>query len=288
MIYLLLSILSSTVILTVFKAFSQFNVNRLQAIVVNYIVATSCGFLFYQGSVTIADIPNLSWFIPAVCLGFLFIAIFNLMALTAQKAGLSVASVATKMSVAIPIAFGLFYYNESAHALKLIGILLAFIAVYLTAVQNKNSNHKKAFSLWLPLGVFLGSGIIDTAIKFLEDSAIAEDQVPVFSATVFGAAAIIGLVILAIQKLKGRLRVLPKNILGGIVLGVPNYFSIYFLVLALRTPNLDSSSIFTLNNIAIVVASTLVGILFFKERLSLKNWIGVCVALVSIVLIAFR
>ena len=285
MIYLLLSIFASTVILIVFKGFAQFNVNRLQAIVVNYIVAACCGFFFYSGSVTMVEIPKLDWFVPAMALGFLFIAIFNLMALTAQKAGLAVVSVATKMSVAIPIAFGLLYYKESAHFYKLIGIILAFVAVYLTAAQKKQANKKNAYSLWLPIGVFLGSGIIDTSIKYLEDSYVAQDQVSVFSASIFAAAALIGMVLLTVQHLKGKLRLARKNILGGIILGIPNYFSIYFLVLALRTPNLDSSSIFTLNNIAIVVLSTLVGLLFFKEQLSTKNWIGVLLAIGSIVLI---
>lgn len=271
-----------------FKGFSRYAINRLQAIVINYLVAASCGYLFYQGDVSILDIWNLDWFLPAVCLGVLFISIFNLMALTAQKAGLSVVSVATKMSVAIPIAFGLFYYNENAHILKLIGIFLAFVAVYLTAVRKHTLDKIKNYSLWLPMGVFLGSGVIDTSIKFLEDSYVSEDQVPVFSATIFATAAVIGLVIFIIQKLQGTLQLKSKNIVGGIVLGIPNYFSIYFLVLALRTPNLDSSSIFTLNNIAIVVLSTLVGILFFKERLSYRNWIGVSVAIVSIVLIAIQ
>ena len=210
------------------------------------------------------------------------------MALTAQKAGLSVVSVATKMSVAIPIGFGLLYYNESAHVLKLLGILFAFVAVYLVAVQKKTPNRIKHYSLWLPMAVFLGSGIIDTSIKFLEDRFIAKDQVSVFSATIFAAAGIIGIVILLVQYYKGHLKIATRNIVGGIVLGVPNYFSIFFLVLALRTPNLDSSSIFTLNNIAIVVVSTLIGILFFKEKLSQKNWIGVGIALVSIVLIALQ
>ena len=78
-----------------------------------------------------------------------------------------------------------------------------------------------------------------------------------------------------------------KNIIGGICLGVPNYFSIYFLLKALQHPTWNSASVFTINNVAIVMFSTLLGILLFKERLSIKNWFGIGLAIVSIILVAF-
>ena len=82
------------------------------------------------------------------------------------------------------------------------------------------------------------------------------------------------------------MRINFKNVLGGICLGVPNYFSIYFLLKALQHPMLTSASVFTINNVAIVMLSTLLGILLFKEVLSLKNWLGIGLAIISIVLVA--
>jgi len=287
MIYLLLSILSSTGILIVFKLFKQFNIDRLQAIVVNYIVACICGFIAFNGPIDINAISQSQWFLPTLGLGALFILIFNLMALTTQRAGLSVTSVATKMSLVIPILFGLLFYKESINSLKIIGIVLALVAVYLTSTRKSENKHPIGASvLILPLLVFLGSGIIDTAIKYLEDSYVGIDEVPLFSSTVFGAAALLGIVFLLIGQLRGKVRLKARNILGGIALGVPNYFSIYFLVHALRIPSLESSTVFTLNNVAIVLCSTLVGIGFFKEKLTVKNWVGISLAIISILLVA--
>ena len=62
----------------------------------------------------------------------MFILVFNVMALTSQKNGLSVESVSSKMSVVIAIVFGVWYYEESLSFIKVIGILLALLAVYLT------------------------------------------------------------------------------------------------------------------------------------------------------------
>ncbi len=287
MIYLVLSILSSTIILIVFKLFNRYNINKLQAIVVNYIVACSCGFIAFDGPIIFKEISTTAWFLPTVALGALFILVFNLMAVTIQRAGLSVTSVAFKMSLVIPILFGLLFYKESANSLKVIGIILALVAVYLTSSRKVDANHTKGASvLILPLLVFLGSGIIDTAIKFLEHSYVGVNEIPVFSATVFGAAAILGIVFLTIGKLRGKVTFSARNILGGIALGVPNYFSIYFLVQALRIPALESSTVFTLNNVAIVLFSTLVGVGLFKEKLSAKNWLGILLAIISIILVA--
>jgi len=77
-----------------------------------------------------------------------------------------------------------------------------------------------------------------------------------------------------------------KNLLGGLALGVPNYFSIYYLLRALHNPTLNSASVFTINNVAIVMLSTLLGILLFKEKISAKNWGGIALAVISIIMVA--
>lgn len=284
--YLLLSVLASTLIFVVFKLFSIFKVNTLHAIVVNYFVACVSGIIAFNGTITLATIPAYNWFFYAIALGSLFIIVFNLMAITTQRSGLSVVSVATKMSVVIPIIFGLLYYKDSLGIYKGVGILLALVAVYLASVKQKDGLAIQPKNLIFPILVFLGSGIIDTSIKYIEGSFVAENDVPIFSATIFASAFSIGILVVIAQAIRGKFRFEFKNIIGGIVLGVPNYFSIYFLVKALRSDLLESSGIFTINNVGIVMLSTLVGIALFKEKLLLKNWIGILVAVLSIFLVA--
>ena len=286
MIYLLLSILASTVIFIIFKLFEKFQINIFQAIVVNYCIAFTTGILSYNGTITISQLPNLDWFYYTLILGALFIIVFNLMAITTQKSGLSVVSVATKMSVVVPVLFGLLYYNESLGTLKLIGISIALIAVYLTSNKSKQGITVNRKSIVLPILVFIGSGIIDTSIKFLEDTYVANNDVPLFSAIIFLAAAIIGFIFIIIQIIRGSFNFEFKNIIAGICLGVPNYFSIYFLVKTLRSDILESSGIFAINNVSIVALSTFAGIFIFKEKLIRKNWIGIALAILSIVLIS--
>ena len=286
MIYLLLSVLSSTIIFIVFRLYKKFGVNTLQAIIVNYFVACTVGFFGYIEGSDFSHVSSENWFPGALMLGVLFITVFNLAAITTQKSGLSVVAVATKMSVAIPVLFGIFLYNEGTGLLKILGIILALVSVYLTSIKSEEGITIKKENLIFPLLVFLGSGIIDTSIKYLETSYVSKTDVGLFSSTIFASAGILGTFILIVQALTGKLKITFKNILGGIALGIPNYFSIYFLVMALRTDGFDSSTIFTINHVAIVTVSTLVGILLFKEKLIRKNWIGLVFAIISIILVA--
>lgn len=287
MIYLLLSILSSTVIFVVFRLYKKYGVNTLQAIIVNYFIACIVGFFGYIESVDdLVRIPSESWFLGTVFLGAMFITVFNLAAITTQRSGLSVVSVATKMSVAIPVFFGIFIYNESLGFLKVTGIILALAAVYLSSIKTKKGISIKKENLIFPLLVFIGSGIIDTTINYLENFYVSETDVGLFSSSIFGIAGIIGITILIGQAVLGKLKITWKNIAGGIALGMPNYFSIYFLVMALRSPGFENSVIFTLNHVGIVLASTILGIVLFKEVLLKKNWIGIALAVISIILVA--
>ncbi|MFT5217076.1 MAG: drug/metabolite transporter (DMT)-like permease [Glaciecola sp.] len=165
-----------------------------------------------------------------------------------------------------------------------INTLQAIVINYITAIKAKSSINIRQ-SLWLPFLLFLGSGVIDTSIKYLETTYVPENGIPIFSATIFGCAAIIGILILIIMKLKNTFVFNVKNIFGGIILGIINYFSIFFLLRALQFEGLESSTLFTVNNVAIVMVSTLVGLFLFKESISKKNWFGISLAIISILLV---
>ena len=286
MIYLLLSILASTLIFLTFKLFDKFNVNTLQAIVVNYIVACAFGVMNYESPLDIQSIVDSPWFYGAFALGFLFIFVFSVMAITAQRNGLSVASVASKMSVVIPIVFGIYVYNESAGPQKIFGILLALVAVYLSSVKSKTKIKFKK-NLLFPLLLFIGSGTIDTSIKYLERTYVGEDGIPIFSATVFLFAGLTGAGILVVKIFRDKFSFDYKSIVGGVVLGIINYYSILFLLKALNFEGAESSTIFTINNVAVVMLSTLLGLALFKEHITRKNWFGIGLAIISIFLVTF-
>ncbi|MDB9961801.1 DMT family transporter [Oceanihabitans sp.] len=283
MIYLLFSILASTLIFILFKSFDKFKVNTLQAIVFNYLVACIFGLSSYEKEIKIQEVVQSEWFYGAIFLAFLFIFTFNIMALTSQRNGLSVASVASKMSVIVPVVFGIYVYNEGVSFQKIAGILIALIAVYLTSIKSNTKFSLKG--LWLPIMLFFGSGIIDTSIKYIETTFVPDNGIPIFTATIFAFALALGIITLAYKATKSKFTFSFKNILGGLCLGIVNYYSVYFLLKALQYENTESATIFTVNNVAIVMLSTLIGLALFKEKIILKNWIGIGLAIISIILV---
>lgn len=284
---LIWSICCSSIIFVVFKLFKTYKADTFHAIIVNYFTALGVGLLVNQEPILFEELAQKTWLTGAILLGAFFILIFNLMAATSQNLGVSVASVATKMSLAIPVIAGLILYEEHLNTMQFIGIGLALFAVYFTAYKEKREGlNAELRTMILPLLVFLGSGIIDTSIKYLQHTMIPENEYSLFSAVVFGFAGLTGILVLLFKNPKTLTRIRPVNILGGIALGIPNFFSIYFLLRALKFDGLNSASVFTLNNVAIVMLTTLLGIVLFRESLSRKNWIGILLAIISILLIS--
>lgn len=289
MIALVLSIFSSSAIYVVFKLFGKYRITTLNALIVNYLTAFILGLLF-QKNVSLESLLSVTskdWFFGSMALGAMFILVFSLMVITTQRGGMSVVSVASKMSVAIPVIFVILYYNESIGILKVIGILLALVSVYLVSIRKRDGLSIDMRYFIFPLLVFLGSGIIESSLKFLENAYVPDDEVSLFSANTFFFACVTGILFFGFQKLKTKTSFRRKDVLGGLLLGIPNYFSIYFFILALRIDGLDSSSIFIINNVSIVLLSTLLGIVFFREKMIVKNWLGIAVAILSIVLITY-
>ena len=288
MLFLWISILTSTMLVVLLKLFPKYSINTFVAIVSNYIVCSLMGFYFVPAQVEWQHpVYGYNWLFVAIGMGFSFIALFNLMGYISQELGLTAVSVSNKLSLIIPVGLAFFIYGDSITSIKLLGLFLAIPAVLLTTwhdgevAQKWNIKNIMLFAL-----LFVGSGMNDTMVKYTQEKWMTEEQFPLFTAFVFGMAFIAGVLISIYLKVKGKLKFTGRSVVAGILLGIPNYFSIYALLKALAVPNWESSTLFTINNVGILLASALIGLLLFKERLSLKNIIGILLACVSIILLA--
>tara|TARA_R110002020_G_scaffold323714_1_gene539491 strand:- start:22196 stop:23056 length:861 start_codon:yes stop_codon:yes gene_type:complete len=283
---LTLCILSSSSLFVIFKLFSKHGVQTFYAIVTNYFVAALCAGFFHNGPLHLGLIPSKPWFLPTLALGALFLVVFKLTAKTAQEIGVSVASVVSKMSLVVPVLLGVVLYRELLGPIKVVGILIALLAVYFVSLKEGEAKIKSV-NLILPISLFLGSGLVDAAIKYLQAAYMAKGDFLLFSLTVFGAAGCTGFLLILFRSVGHPIKVNTKNLLAGTVLGIFNFFTLFFLLRALEGEILNSASIFTINNVATVLVSTLLGILLFKEKLRIKNWLGIVLAVSSILMVAF-
>lgn len=288
MTYLLLCMVLNSSVFICFKSYDIWRIPTFQAIVINYLVCVLTGGIFVGDWAELFALPvREAWFWLAVGLGGIFILTFYLMALTTQRASVAVATVANKMSMVIPVVAGVWMYADIQAGFgwwKWLGILLAIMAVLFTAQERKQPTRFDLRFLWLPLAIFLLGGLLETAFGFGQRELIPEGKEAYFSIYIFASAAITGGIILAIQ-LAGKAHFDLKSIIGGFYLGIPNYFSIYTLVMALKAYQGQVTIVFPSINVGTILASTLLSILFFKEMPTFINWIGIALAIFAIIIL---
>ncbi len=291
MTYLFLSIFSSASLVLLFKAFDRLRVNTVQAIVVNYFVASGLGFWMVEEP-GFATLPDKPWFNVSLLVGTLFIIMFYLIALTAQKISVSASAVAQKMSVVIPVVVAIILYDETLNFLKGAGVILALVGVYLTSRRSGKVHIDRQWVVVLPLVVFLGGGFLDATMNYVErfllNAGEKNTERLLYVSTLFFVAAALGVLLLLFRYAIGQARPFSyRSMLGGVVLGLPNFCSIYFLLRTLDARFLEDSAVFPINNMGIVTVSSLGAVLLFREHLSTANKIGVGLSLLAIAMIAY-
>ena len=149
--------------------------------------------------------------------------------------------------------------------IKITGIIIAFLAVYFTSKKEKTEAHSS--NIVLPALLFIGAGIIDTSMNYIQHHYIQVEDTSMFTCMTFAFAFIFGLLYLGYNCIKTKEEIKLKNIIAGFALGIPNYYSMFFLIKALQNKNLESATIFTLINIGVILLTTIFSIFLFKEKL---------------------
>lgn len=286
MIALTGTIISSTLIFVIFRLFEKFKIDTFQAIVFNYFTAFVCGWILYSHEFTPKVFVHMDWLPYVLTISALFISLFFVMGKSAQQNGVAITSVAVKMSLAVSMIGMIIIYNESLTLLKTLGIILALIGVLLVSLDPNGSEGKN--NSWKMLIVlFIGSGILDLSLNYAQQHVLNELTPALFSAFGFLIAGFIGLLVLIWQLITKSAQIKGKNIIAGLILGIPNYFSIYLLLKAYEVIDYTNSSIVAIVNVSVVVLSAVFGFAVFKENFSIKKAIGLLASLMAILSLYF-
>jgi hypothetical protein len=144
--YLFISISLSTGIFLLFQAFKLWNIDSFKAIVINYGVAGSLGWLLAGGADTFqrAWESDPRWVGTGMAAGGLFIYLFQLIARSAQENGITVTSISAKLSMVIPVAiFLLFDPGDTVTVKKMAAIGLSIPAIVLSSWKPEQTKKKK-------------------------------------------------------------------------------------------------------------------------------------------------
>jgi multidrug transporter EmrE-like cation transporter len=108
-----------------------------------------------------------------------------------------------------------------------------------------------------------------------------------FSAIGLGLAGVFGLIILIIKLINGSSKFHFRNVIAGVILGIPNYFSIYLLIVSYSSTGWQDSTVLAITNVSVVLLSSLIGFMAFKENASVQKIIGLVSAVLAIAILYF-
>ncbi|MFT6716047.1 MAG: drug/metabolite transporter (DMT)-like permease [Saprospiraceae bacterium] len=284
---LLLAILFSALLTIIFKYYQKYEVNTPVAIVFNYVVAGGLAFAFSKHLPSVTKYFEFEWVYASIGLALLFITLFNLLAFTSQKIGITQSNIANKTTFIFPAIMGIWFFHESVNWIKIIGILAAVVAVIITAKEKSEQASKKHSNFLLIITLFLGGGLLDLLLSYAQNELIPSNELSLFSGYSFALAGTLGAIQLIFKLLKKQVVIRKKDIIAGFALGFPNYFSIFLFLKALSYAEMETSVAFTVANMGIIVTATFLSTLLFKEKISKRKLFSIALAITAIILVSF-
>ena len=262
----MLAIASSALVSIIIRLGEDHVTNQMGMLLSNYVVCSICAIVCSNSDVVTA-VQASGFFdigLGVVC-GFLYLAGLLLMQYNTKHNGVVLSSTFMKLGVLIPTLMAIVFFREIPKGTQVIGIVLALLAIVMIHFEKdalKEGNKK----LWL-LVLLLCGGITDSTANIFEKfgSPAAKD---VYLCRIFFVAGVLAFVLV----LKSKKKVSPKDVIFGVILGVPNYFSSRFLLLSLSS--MSAVVVYPTYSVATMIAITVVGVLAFKEKLDRKKAIA--------------
>lgn len=288
MLYLFLAVIAASTYSILFKLFACRDIDSLQAIAFNYLTAALLGVVLSLDSLSEGVVlGGVEWGLSVV-MGAMFMAAFVLMARSTAKVGVSITTVSARVALIIPVVLGYLLLPDQTEPRwgAIVVILLALVMVIwqqnpkTTDAAKAGAPHRgNVVTLLLPLSVFLLFGTNNFCLKWAQNRMTAEGAPEQLSAAIFLFAAIIGWVYYFATTRHRRFS--WQALVGGVALGVANFLTTYFMLLALAL--LPSGLFFPVYHVGIVTLVTLSGVFIFRERLSRIQIAGLVAAVVGIV-----
>lgn len=278
MLFLVLSILCSVIVGVIFKITRKYKGNPTQIVTFNYAIALAlCYFTF---SPNLAEVDASAPWNIYIAIGVLLPFVLLSLVASIKHMGIVKTDAAQRLSLFIPILAAWLIFKEEFNSYKVIGIIIGFMALlFILRKQSANTENKWFF----PAAVLLGFGVID--ILFKQVALYTSLPYPTSLFVVFCVALSVAIVISIYEIGIKKVKLEPKNILFGALVGIFNFGNILFYLKAHKAFAENPSTVFAGMNMGVIVLGSLVGLLFFKEKLSKINFIGIFLALISIVFI---
>ncbi len=285
MLYILLSICFSVIVSVLLKTVKRYQIDIYQAITWNYSMAMVLTWVFLRPKL---EIVQSSPYYVYTMLGILLPALFVIVAISVNSNGIVRTEIAQRLSLFIPVISAFLLFGESLTVSKSIGLIICFAAIICSIPWGKqrSPNVKGKADAWMYLlVVFIGMGVID--ILFKKMSAFKGTSYTSSLLLVFILAFLLSLINLFYRFGSKKSKFSWPHILFGWILGVANFGNIFFYMKALGSLRDTPSLVFSINDIGIILLGSFVGIILFKEKLSMLNKVGTGLARAAILVFYF-
>lgn len=276
MIYLLLAILSSALVSVEMRLSSDKVRHNLGMLTVNYLMCvavaacyTGLTRLFPAGTETVKTLAM------GAVHGGLYLLSFVLFQNSVKKNGVVLSATFMKLGLLVPILLSLFLFGERPGMLQIIGFCIAVGAIVINNWNKDTVQMRMSAGLLLLL---IAGGAGDAMAKVYEQWG-SQLLAPQFLFYTFLTAFLLCVVLM----LRKGQRVGTQELLYGLLIGVPNFFSARFLLLALE--DVPAVIAYPSYSVATLLVVTLTGVLVFKERLRKRQWLALGLILVALVLL---
>jgi drug/metabolite transporter (DMT)-like permease len=268
--------LCSSSIALILKYNDERDGNTLVLLAGNYFIAAIISFGFIvtdQGAIL-----SLETFIFGVLLALLFVASFFAFAKAVSAAGTALATVSSRLSVIVPLLLSIIIYREKPSLYQFIGIIIAILTIILFYFSLKTDSSRKLHFMdyFYLLAVLIGIGLNDFAMKVFHQWRPLSEK-PYFIMIIFSAATVYTFIAIWIKKIPLDRIVLTR---GGI-LGVPNMFSTFFILLALA--QLPAIIVYPMTNIGIILLTTVGAAFLWKEKLNSYGKLALMSGMIAII-----
>lgn len=274
--YLLLAIFCSAMI-SIGMRLSEGKVRgRFGMLAANYLVCGLLGALYADFSLLTAAEEGIGLTVGlAAANGVMLLGGLVALQICTRRNGVVLSSLFMKLGLLVPFAVSILFFREMPTWLQVAGFCVAIAAIVVFNLKKDGAGSRFGISLILLL---LLNGGVDTAIKTFEElgPAALSDHFLCLSFSV-AFALCMGLV------LAKKERPDIKTLLYGAGIGIVNFFSSKFVLAALT--RIPAVVLFPTYSVATMLVVTLSGVIFFKERLSRRQWLAFAGVIAALVLL---
>ncbi|PWB23791.1 DMT family transporter [Flavobacterium sp. HTF] len=280
MLFLILSIICSVIVGVIFKITRKYNTNPIQIVAFNYVFALILCYVTFKPDVS--EVHTTAPWNIYLAIGILLPVVFLFLISSIKHMGIVKTDAAQRLSLFIPILAAWFIFKEEFNSYKLTGLIIGFVALLFILRKNSGNDQNK----WIyPTVVLFGFGIIDILFKQVALYTALPYTTSLF--VIFDIALAISLLVVVYSSVIKKVKLELKNILFGSLVGLFNFGNILFYLTAHKAFSENPSTVFAGMNLGVIVLGSLIGLLFFKEKLSKINFVGIFLALIAIIFIVF-